>query len=140
MSAAGCSSLFLVAVALASCGGGVSQEQLGRAQREYELGVGLWQEHNMGGAFTHLLQAVQLDPDHAAAHLTLGNLFLVRHELDRAEHHYREALRANHVAQTRASLDSEAHNSLGVLYIHAHRLDDAVRELREATGDLMNHE
>jgi type IV pilus assembly protein PilF len=128
-----------ITLALSACGG-VPPEQLSRAQREYELGVGLWQEHNSGGAFQHLLQAVQLDPDNAEAHLMLGHLFLFRQEHDRAEHHYREALRANRANQTRASLDAEAHNSLGVLFIHAHRLDDAVTELRTATGDLMNHE
>ncbi len=112
-----------------------------RSVAEYDLGAGLLQEQNVAGAFQHLQEAVRLDPDHADAHLLLGNLFLFRQDFERSEHHFQEALRANEALgrSGRPALSSEANNSLGVLYVHWQRYDDAVRVLREATGDLMNH-
>lgn len=123
------------------CAGGPSREQVLRAQREYDLGVGLWQEQNVAGAFEHLMQAIELDPDNAEAHLLLGNLFMIhRHDYERAELHLREAIRANEAAPARTGLPSDARNSLGVLFIHAGRLEDATVVLREAASDLMNRE
>lgn len=125
---------------MASACGGPNVEQIRNSEREYDLGEGLWREQNVGGAFQHLLRAVELDPDNGDAHFLLGHLFLFRSEHERAERHYREALRAHGAAPRRASLPAEVHNALGVLFIHARRYDDAVRELRESTGDLMNRE
>jgi tetratricopeptide (TPR) repeat protein len=123
------------------CAGGPTQDQVQRSQREYDLGVGLWGERNLPGAFEHVLRAVELDPDNAEAHLFLGNLFMInRHDYARAEHHFREAVRANQVAQVRAGLEADARNSLGVLFIHAGRHEDAATVLREAASDLMNRE
>lgn len=123
------------------CGAGITREQVEHGEREYRLGVGLWGEQNAAGAFEHLLRAIELDPDNAEAHHFLGNLFwIVRHDYDRAEQHFREALRANQVAPGPAGLEADVKNSLGVLYINAGRHEDAVTILREAASDLMNRQ
>jgi tetratricopeptide (TPR) repeat protein len=126
---------------LAGCGGGPSREQVMRSQREYDLGVGLWQERNVAGAFEHLLEAIELDPSNSEAHLMLGKLFMIhRHDYERAEHHFQEALRAHEVVESRSGLPADTRNSLGVLYIHWQRHEDAVEVLRESASDLMNRE
>jgi type IV pilus assembly protein PilF len=125
---------------LAACGGAASDDDLRRAEAEYHLAEGLWQEQNVAGAFQHLEEAVRLDHEYAEAYLLLGTLYFFRQEPERAERNLREALRANETLGRggRAALPSEAHNALGVLYIHQHRYDEAIAELRQATGDLMN--
>ena len=131
----------LLSFSLAGCSGGPTREQVMRSQREYDLGVGLYQEQNVPGAFEHLLEAITLDPDNAEAHLMLGNIFMIhRADHERAEHHFREAILANQRLPTRAGLEADANNSLGVLYIHAERYDDAEVALRAAARDLMNRE
>lgn len=128
----------LVLALLASCGG-VSEEQVLRSQREYDLAVGLYGEQDTAGAFEHLLEAIELDADNAEAHLLLGNLLMiVRQDYAQAEHHMREALRANQAIQGRPGLPSEARNALGVLYNNAERYEEAVTVLEEASSDLMN--
>ena len=123
------------------CAGGPTREQVQQAQREYDLGVGLWGEQNVAGAFEHLLEAIRLDPDNSEAHLMLGNLYMIhRHDFDQAETHFQEAIRANGAAPLRSGLEADARNSLGVLYIHAERLDEATVVLRESAADLMNRE
>lgn len=125
---------------LAACGG-ITREQVERSQREYQLAVGLFGEGNAPGAFEHLLRAIELDPDNAEAHHLLGNLFwMVRRDFERAEHHLREALRANQVAPGPAGLESDVKNSLGVLFVNAGRHDEAIAVLREAASDLMNRQ
>lgn len=132
----------IVMLALAtSCGAGVTRDQLERSEREYQLGVGLWGESNAPGAFEHLLRAIELDPDNAEAHHFLGNLFwIVRRDFERAEQHFREALRANEAAPGPAGLAADVKNSLGVLYVNAGRHEDAIAVLREAASDLMNRQ
>lgn len=125
---------------LASCAGGPSRDQVQQAQRAFELGVGLYEERNLPAAFEQLMRAVELDPDHAEAHLALGHLFFIRPDYERAEHHFEEAIRANGVARARGGLEADARNSLGVLYIHARRYADAERVLRESASDLMNRD
>lgn len=125
--------VIILATALVACGGAASEEETIRADRQYDLGVGLLQEQNQAGAFQHLLRALELNPDHADAHLVLGNLYLFTGNRAKAEEHLRHVLRI----RTRAP---EARNSLGVLYIQERRYDDAIRELREATSDILNRE
>lgn len=131
----------LCALPLGACAGGPSRDQVLRSEREYDLGRGLYGERDYAGAFEHLLDSIELDPDNAEAHLLLGNLFfLQRADYERAEHHFREALRAAEVVDQRAGLPSDARNSMGVMYIQMERYEDAVALLREASSDLMNRE
>lgn len=124
---------------LGACAGGPSREQVERSQRAYSLGVGLWGERNAPGAFEQLLESIELDPDNAEAHHFLGNLFwIARRDFSRAEHHLREALRANQAVPGPSGLEADVKNSLGVLLIHVRRYDEAVEVLREAATDLMN--
>lgn len=124
-----------------ACAGGPTRDQVERSEREYRLGVGLWGERNAPGAFEHVLEALELDPDNAEAHHFLGNLFwIVRRDFVRAEHHLREALRANRAAPGPAGLEADVKNSLGVMMIHARRYDEAAVVLREAASDLMNRQ
>ncbi|HJL16198.1 MAG TPA: tetratricopeptide repeat protein [Sandaracinaceae bacterium LLY-WYZ-13_1] len=112
-----------------------------RSQREHDLGVGLFQEGNLAGAFEHLFEATELDPYNAEAHLMLGKLFMIhRHDYERAEQHFQEALRAHEEVESRAGLPADTRNSLGVLYIHWGRLEDAVEVLRASASDLMNRD
>ncbi len=128
-------------LALGGCSGGISRDQVERSQREYQMGVGLWGENNSPGAFEHLLRALELDPDNAEAHHFIGNLFwMVRRDYERAEHHLREALRANVAIEGPPGLTADVKNSLGVLLIHAERLDEAIATLRDAASDLMNRQ
>ncbi|MGE0784508.1 MAG: tetratricopeptide repeat protein [Sandaracinaceae bacterium] len=127
--------------AVLGCAGGPSHDAVMRSEREYDLGRGLYGEGDVPGAFEHLLDAVELDPDNAEAHLLLANLFFLnRSDYERAEHHFREALRAAEHSDQRAGLPSDARNSLGVMYIHMERCQDAIEVLRASASDLMNHE
>jgi type IV pilus assembly protein PilF len=134
-------SIALAFVLLAACGGGPTREQVQQSQREYDLAVGLWSERNTPGAFEHLMRALELDPENGDAHLFLGQLFFMnRHDNERAEEHYRHALRLASMEHARPALSSEAKNALGVLYIHMERYEDAIALLREAASDLMNRD
>ena len=131
-------SMLLAIVILSSCGG-VTREQVVRSQREFDLAVGLYGESDVPGTFEHLLEAIELDPENAEAHLLLGNLFMIhRSDFQRAEQHMREAIRVNASAEGRVGLPSEANNALGVLFNNAERYEEAVVVLEEASSDLMN--
>lgn len=126
--------MLLMLVVCAGCGGrGPSADDATRAQKEYELAVGLWQESNTAGAFQHLFRALELDPDNAEAHMLLGNLYLFRREDAKAEKEFREVLRIE-------KRSPAARNSLGVLYMHQGKFEKAIAELKIATGDLLNRE
>lgn len=129
-----------LSVVLGACPGGPSDEDLNRSRTEYELGVGLYNESNIAGAFQHLQEAIRLDPENIEAHTVLGTLHMLRGENDQAERHLRTAIETNTRlgASGLPALTPDAYNTLGVLYINAHRYDDAVTALRSATGDLMN--
>ncbi|MBX7197663.1 MAG: tetratricopeptide repeat protein [Sandaracinaceae bacterium] len=124
----------------AGCPGGPSDEDVHRSRTEYDLGVGLYNESNVAGAFQHLQEAVRLDPENIEAHMVLGTLHMLRGEIEPAEQHLRTAIDTNRRlgASGLPALTPDAYNTLGVLYINAHRYDDAVTALRMSTGDLMN--
>ena len=71
------------------------------------------------------LQALELDPDLADAHLNLGRLEHEAGELGRAEAHYRDAVRC-------APDDPTCHYNLGVLLEDRNRPDEAVHAYRQA--------
>jgi tetratricopeptide (TPR) repeat protein len=125
---------------LAGCPGGPSDEDVSRSRAEYELGVGLYGESNIAGAFQHLQEAIRLDPENVEAHMVLGTLHALRGENELAERHLRTTIDTNERLGPAGlpALTPDAFNTLGVLYINTHRLDDAVTALRTSTGDLMN--
>lgn len=132
--------LAIIGVPLGGCPGGPSDEDLQRSRAEYDLGVGLYNENNVAGAFQHLQEAIRLDPENIEAHMVLGTLHMLRAEVEPAERHLRIAIDTN----TRLgpaglpALTPDAYNTLGVLYINAQRYAEAVTVLRQATADLMN--
>lgn len=138
---AACFAFSAMAASAASlgCAGGPDEQAIHRSEAEFNLAVGLIEEHNFGAAFQHLDESIHLDPDNAEAHLLLGNLYLFREDYPHAEEHLREAMAANTRLGTsgRPALVGEAQNSLGVLFIQSDRLPQAVESLRAATSDLM---
>jgi Tfp pilus assembly protein PilF len=125
---------------LAGCPGGPSDEDVSRSRSEYDLGVGLYGESNIAGAFQHLEEAVRLDPENVEAHYFLGSLHTLRGENELAEQHLRATIATNERLGPSGmpALTPDAYNALGVLFINGHRLEDAVTALRSSTGDLMN--
>jgi len=110
-----------------------------RAQKEYELSVGLLGEQNIPAAFEHLFKARELDPLNPEPHQLLGNLYLLRGDLQKAEAELREAKR---LAATNpaygAPFVAEVENSLGVVLVHQKRFDEAIELLRGTASDLLN--
>jgi len=126
-------------LALASCVGTTSAESALRAQKEYELSVGLLGEQNIPAAFEHLFKARELDPNNPEPHQLLGNLYLLRGDLAKSEEELRaaKALAEKNPAYG-APFVAEVENSLGVVLVHQKRYDDAIALLRETASNLLN--
>jgi type IV pilus assembly protein PilF len=133
----------------AACRLGVSNDDVDRSMKQYELAVGLQLEGNKQGAFKTLHKAIDLNPYNARAHLLLGKMFLLNRddnpqEFDRkAEQHLRSVLdiqSSEHKSDEYASSVAEAHNDLGVLLMQQGRYREAVPEFESALGDLFNRE
>jgi len=128
-----------LALAISACGGAASAEDAIRAQKEYELAVGLSEEKNSPAAFEHLFKAVELDPSNPEPHQFLGTLYLFRQDYEKAEEHL---LRAKKLAQRNDKYGppfiAELDNSLGVVYVHQKRYDEAIAILREAATNIVN--
>ncbi len=67
-------------------------------------------------------RAIQLDPNNADAHTTMGNLYWGDFDYASAEREFKVALSLN-------PSDSSAHYSLGILFMDQARADEALREL-----------
>ena len=125
---------------LSSCSG-VSEENRGRSQREYELAVSLYRdERNVRRALVALERSLQLDPENAEAHLLVGQLYGESALYDRAEPHLRRAVALFAVIaaddpEKIARLD-EAKNSLGAALVNLDRAGEAVPLLREVVADV----
>lgn len=132
--------LATMAMGAMGCPGGPSEDDIRRSRAAYELGVGLYNEQNLAGAFQHLREAVRLDPENVEAHAVLGTLHMLRQEFELAERHLTTAIETNERlgAAGLPALTPDVYNTLGVLYIHARRYEDAIAALRRSTGDLMN--
>ena len=128
-----------LALALSACGGAASAENTVRAQKEYELAVGLLEEKNTPAAFEHLFKAIELDPNNPEPRQLLGNLYLFRGDLPKAEE---ELQRSKKLAEKNEKYGppfvAELENSLGVVYVHQKRYDEAVAILREAASNIVN--
>jgi tetratricopeptide (TPR) repeat protein len=110
-----------------------------RAQKEYELAVGLLGEQNTPAAFEHLFKARDLDPRNPEPHQLLGNLYMMRGDFAKAES---ELLEAKALAEKNeaygAPFVAEVENSLGVVLVHQKRYDEAIALLRETASNLLN--
>jgi type IV pilus assembly protein PilF len=128
-----------LALAISACGGAASAENAIRAQKEYELAVGLLEEKNTPAAFEHLFKAIELDPNNPEPRQLLGNLYLFRGDLEKAEE---ELQRSKKLAVRNEKYGppfvAEVENSLGVVYVHQKRYDDAIAILREAATNIVN--
>jgi type IV pilus assembly protein PilF len=131
--------LWLTGAMLGSCGPEISDKARRQSDRFYEAAHIAWyDEHDNLAAIRHLTRAVEKNPDNDDAHYLLGTLRLGRGELDRAEHHLREAVRLR--GENRPAARCEALNSLGVLLIHQQRYAEAIRFLEEAADEVLNRE
>lgn len=125
----------------AGCGATASVEDSLRSQKEYELAAGLVGEKNMAGAFEHLFKSLELDAQNVDAHLLLGNLYLFRGDLDKAEASLRQARKlAGGLEEYGPPKVAEVENSLGVVLMHQERYDEAIEVLRGSSGNLLNRQ
>jgi tetratricopeptide (TPR) repeat protein len=120
---------------------GVSEEQRGRSQREYELAVSLYRdERNVRQALVALERAIQLNSENAEAHLLLGQLYGESELYDRALPHLRRAveiLRSQAAEDPeRGAIYGEARNSLGAALVATGRAQEALPILRELAADV----
>lgn len=99
----------------------------GDAETHYLAANSLIANGNLDGAERQLANALQVDPDYAPAHASLGVVYQQRGQLDKAEQQYRRVISIdpNHAA---------AHNNLGALYERKNDLDAAVEQYRAAIG------
>ncbi|MCS6856720.1 MAG: tetratricopeptide repeat protein [Sandaracinaceae bacterium] len=113
---------------------------MARSRSEYELGLGMYGEGNVGGALEHLLEAVRLDPENVEALWVLGTLYAFRGEYARAEEYLNRTIQANERLGRAGipALTPDAKNTLGVVYIHTRRYEDAIRVLQASASDPMN--
>ena len=110
-----------------------------RGQKEYELAVGLLGEKNVPAAFEHLFKAIELDSRNPEPHQLLGNLYLLRGDLEKAERELREARKlAEKDPSYGVPFIAEVDNSIGVVLVHQRRYDEAVDVLREAATNILN--
>jgi type IV pilus assembly protein PilF len=129
----------LLLVWVVACGGPASAESAMRAQKEYELAVGLLGEQNVPAAFEHLFKARDLDAHNPEPHQLLGNLYMMRGSFSEAETELRtaKALAEKNPAYG-APFVTEVENSIGVVLVHQRRYDDAIALLRETASNLLN--
>jgi type IV pilus assembly protein PilF len=130
--------LALSLTGMAGCGAASAENTL-RAQKEYELSVGLLGEHNVPAAFEHLFKAIELDPKNPEPHQLLGNLYMLRGDLEKAE---QELLVARELGAKNPSYGppfvTEVENSLGVVLVHQKRIDEAIALLRATASNILN--
>jgi type IV pilus assembly protein PilF len=121
------------------CGGPASADAAHRAQKEYELAVGLLGEQNVPGAFEHLFKSVEMDRNNPEPHQLLGNLYLLRGDFAESERELRtcRSLAEGNPAYG-APFVAEVDNSLGVVLVHQKRYDEAIALLRDAASNLLN--
>jgi type IV pilus assembly protein PilF len=139
LSLSGIGGLLAFSLLSPGCGGPASAENALRAQKEYELSVGLLGEQNVPAAFEHLFKSVELDKKNPEPHQLLGNLYMLRGDLDKAE---AELLEAKALAEKNpaygAPFVAEVENSLGVVLVHQKRYDEAIVLLRQTASNILN--
>jgi type IV pilus assembly protein PilF len=122
-----------------ACGGPASAESAMRAQKEYELAVGLMGEQNIAAAFEHLFKSIELDAKNPESRLLLGNLYLLREDFEKAE---TELRKARQIAEGNDDYGqpfiAEVDNSLGVVLVHEKKYDEAIKSLRDSATNIVN--
>ncbi len=94
------------------------------AEQWFRIGCATEEDHPLEARAAYLL-ALDLDSDHAAAHLNLGRMLHEAGEHGKAEVHYREAVRCS-------PEDATSHFNLGVLLEDLGRREDAMHAYRQA--------
>lgn len=96
------------------------------AAEYFGRGVSLEEDPNSHAeAIAAYMKVLEIDPEHAAAHINLGTVYYNRNDFKRAEFHYRKAIEVD----SRYAL---AYFDLGNVLDETGRLDDAVRAYRAA--------
>ena len=96
-----------------------------KAVEFYNAGVDTQNLGKIGQAIGHYFDALELDPDLAAAHNNLGVALKAKGDVDGAIEHYNEALRID-------PDDAPAHNNLGNALADKGNLDGAIEQYKEA--------
>ncbi|MFP3870011.1 MAG: tetratricopeptide repeat protein [Syntrophobacteria bacterium] len=81
-------------------------------------------------ALQQLLEAQKNDPDNPHIHYNLGITYTRKEVLDKAEYHFKQAVRLKPDF-------SEAYNNLGVLYLRQGQVDQAIEALKKALDSLL---
>ena len=97
----------------------------GNYMAHHNLAVGLTAKGQDDLALAELHKALQIWPEFAEAHNTIGNVLARAQNTEAAVHHYREALRLS-------PYFAPAHNNLGLLLLRRQAYDEAILQFREA--------
>jgi len=98
---------------------------LERAKIHTELGVGYFENGQLGVALEELSTAVSADKTYAPAYNALGLVYMELKEYDKAEKSFRQAIRLD-------SSSSEAKNNYGMFLCQRGREEEGIRQLLDA--------
>jgi type IV pilus assembly protein PilF len=108
-----------------STGTSSSTSPLERAKIHTELGVGYYENGQLGVALEELNVAVAADKGYAPAYNALGLVYMELKEDDKAERNFRQALKID-------PGNSEAKNNYGLFLCQRGRTSDGIRQLLDA--------
>ncbi len=94
------------------------------------LGVLLLKENHPDEAMTYCERAIQLRPNHAELHVTMGNALLAKQLPDEAIRQYRVALGLR--LDDREELRNKVHYNLGNALLQTGQIDQAIEEYQKA--------
>ncbi|MFO0692303.1 MAG: tetratricopeptide repeat protein [Polyangiales bacterium] len=123
---------------VAACGPRITQENMERSFREYELARGLREEGNTPAALEHLRTSLDLNPQNAEAYLLLGWIQYERANFPVAEQNLRRGVDLLVEQDRLGSTLAEARNLLGVTLVERGRYTEAIEILRKSALDEMN--